>query len=212
MSKKRLSYVYHHTDTLRLPWILDSGELRPGTCSRYRFEGNAGLDMVWATTQQHWAHSATAHHDNERFKDGVVWTVRITLRPEDFLRWPDAVKDDPAWTEDVIKRFNATSKGDNPRDWHTHNGPLDRSKWMALHVRSYRGRWIELPFDLPAWTGEHRETKLPIKTVIIGNRGFGSMRQDFDDGKVGYSQFDVQFTDRAAARMKEMLADQKLAA
>jgi hypothetical protein len=38
--------VYHFTDTTRLPWIIDSGELQPG---KNRI-GGYPLDFLWATS------------------------------------------------------------------------------------------------------------------------------------------------------------------
>lgn len=172
--------LYHYTSTIQLPWIVDAGEIRPGTAGRCEFEGLPGLGLVWATANPNGAYSASAfgrtseYNGRTAYKDGKVWAVRFTLDRAGFQHWPEAVVDDPAWTEDVIKRFNATSQCDNPRDWWTCKGTVERCNWLAIHVRSYTSPWTEITLDLPVHTGTHPKAKVPMKTVAFAGHAFQS--------------------------------------
>jgi hypothetical protein len=187
-----MNHVYHFTDTMRLPWILDSGELCSGTASKVEFEGLPGLDFVWATTNEQRARSATAFWDNTRYKDGKVWAVRFTLGADDFEPWPEATKRFPEWTDDRLKRFNETSRGDNPADWRTHIGSLCRTKWLAIHARGYLEPWREVPLDLAVYTHPHPIRGLPVKTILFGGHGFSSMRTSENPVCYGFWMVDVE--------------------
>ena len=172
--------LYHFTGTIQLPWIADAGEIRFGTAGRCEFEGRPGLGLVWATDNPNGAYSASAfgctreYNGRGAYKDGKIWAVRFTLDRAGFQQWPKAVADDPTWTEDVIKRFNATSQGDNPRDWWTCKGAVERCNWLAIHVRSYASPWTEISLDLPVHTTTHPKNKCPVKSVSFSGRVFQS--------------------------------------
>jgi hypothetical protein len=187
-----MNYVYHFTDTMRLPWILDSRELRPGTASKFKFEGLPGLDFVWATTNEHRARSAAAFWDNTRYQDGEVCAIRLTLSADDFEPWPEATKRFPEWTDDHIKRFNETSQGDNPADWRTHIGSLGRPKWLAIHARGYLEPWREVPLDLAVCTSPHPTKGLPVKSILFGGHAFSSMRTSKNPVCYEYRMVDVE--------------------
>ncbi len=170
--------LYHFTSTIQFPWILDAGELRSGTAGRCEFEGLPGLGLTWATNNPNGAFSASAfgctseYNGRSAYRAGKVWAVRFTVDRADFQQWPEAVADDPVWTADVIKRFNATSDGDNPADWWTYKGAVDRSKWQSIHVRTYTSPWTEIPLCLPVHTTTHK--RLPVKTVMFSGYAFQS--------------------------------------
>ena len=79
--------VYHFTDTARLPWILQSGELRPGA---NRIGGFPHPDFLWATTSERGARSAAA--SMQGFRTGLTRMVRFILHADDFEAWRDMVR------------------------------------------------------------------------------------------------------------------------
>jgi hypothetical protein len=84
-------HVYHFTDTARLPWILRSGELRPGA---NRVGGYPDPDFLWATVDSRGARSASG--GGQGYREGLVRLVRFTLRAEDFEPWPGILRRYPA--------------------------------------------------------------------------------------------------------------------
>ena len=169
-----LSNVYHFTDTGRLPWILDTSELRP---CRMKKLGGFPDDFLWATTNENGAQTASVFYEGSGYKEGQVWLIRFTLSATDFEPWPEATKRNPAWTKAHIERLNGNLNGDNPADWWTSCGSLGRSKWLSIHARSYlHPVWREIPRGLVVHAGTHPAKGFPIKTIMWGGRAFSSMR------------------------------------
>jgi hypothetical protein len=176
-----MEYVYHYSDTVRFPWIMDSGELRP-TDSPYN--GYPNPDFLWATTNDKGCPSATLINRKELYKAGIMHVVRFTLSAEDFQGWPQLAIDHPDWTALHISILNKTGVdlGDDPRTWRCRIGTLRGDRWVAVHARSYRdNRWVELPRDLPIdKQGDVREINIPQ----FGR--FVSRKFKQPDGKTAY--------------------------
>lgn len=141
------SVVYHFTDTGRLPWILHRGSLNPG---RNRIGGFPDPDFLWATTSP--LGDRTASGAARGYREGLVRLVRFTLEAVDFTPWPAAVRDYPDWTPEHVARLEAFARGKSrPEDWRCRVEPLPRSRWVAIHTRSYSApAWVPLSIDAPA--------------------------------------------------------------
>jgi hypothetical protein len=69
--------VYHHTDTVHLPWILHAHALNPG---RGMTGGFPEPDFLWATTDARGDPSSTsAIHSRKAIRIGYALAVRLTL-------------------------------------------------------------------------------------------------------------------------------------
>jgi len=80
--------IYHFTDTARLPRILLSGELRPGTIAERHLD-----DLLWATTNPKGDRTASSFWDGPC---NAVLQIRFTLRDDDFTAAPGTAKGRPA--------------------------------------------------------------------------------------------------------------------
>lgn len=140
-------YVYHFTDAVRLPWILQSGKLiKAGSTTG----GYPKHNYLWATTDSRGSRSATLAVARDKYKDGSILLVRFTLYAEDFKPWREAMSEKPEWTPEFIARLARTGRdmGDNPDNWVCHEGDLPQSRWIAIHARSYRNpSLIDIPLD-----------------------------------------------------------------
>ncbi len=175
-----MEYVYHYSDTVRLPWILDAGKLRP---TDNPMNGYPNPDFLWASTRENGCPSAAFANRKELYKDGIINVVRFTLAAVDFKEWPDLAIDHPDWTAMHISVLNKSGieMGDDPRTWRCRIGPLDRSRWIAVHLRSYRNpRWIELP----AKTVTRKDGN--ITKVEIGSNSFASRQFKNAEGITSY--------------------------
>jgi len=157
-----MEHVYHYSDTVRLPWILDAGELRP---TNNPMSGYPTPDFLWATTSDKGSPTATLANRKELYKAGIMLVVRFTLDTEDFSGWPALAIDHPDWTALHISILNRTGAemGDDPRTWRCRIGALDKSRWVAIHLRSYSNpRWFELPAETVVRKNKDiREVEIP---------------------------------------------------
>jgi hypothetical protein len=176
--------VYHFTDSVRLPWILDAGEIRPGTCRH--LEGWPDMNYVWAITNPIGSLSAAAVIGTmgTLYRNCLVWKVRFTLSADDFEPFLETIKHVPGWCDDHTTDVYETACGDDPADWRTHYGPIPKAKWLAIHARSYLSDWREIPRDLdvhPAMI----EGK-PVRMIMFGGRGFSSIRLNENPMSYGF--------------------------
>ncbi len=166
-----MEYVYHFSDTARLPWILGSGELRPTDRTHNNFPNP---DFLWASIADQGCPTAALVNRKELYKSGVIYMVRFTLNAEDFSNWPDLAVTHPDWTAIHIAALNKSGAelGDDPRTWRCRIGPLAKDRWISVHLRSYQNpRWIELPAD----TATHQSGD--IRVVDIPGLGTFASRQ-----------------------------------
>jgi len=98
--------LYHFTDTMRLPRILHSAQLRPAT---YVDTMNGARDFLHATSNQYGEKTAaTSLQDQHNILYGrkVFARVRFTLDADDFEQWATVVGCYPEWTPKMIKTLH----------------------------------------------------------------------------------------------------------
>ena len=171
--------VYHFTDTARLPWILMSGELRPGS---NRIGGMPSRDFLWATIDLRGDRSASL--SLEMYREGRTRMVRFTLQADDFEPWRQLIDRHPAWTSDCIERLVRTARS-SPNTWHIRAEPLPSRSWISVETRSYAdNRW--LPFEGPLGGRVIVNCGDGFMGVRIAGTVFASRQQQFSDGSTGY--------------------------
>jgi hypothetical protein len=160
--------VYHFTDTVRLPWILASGELRP---SRSTVPPYLKHDFLWATSNRNGSQTATLMNAPKAYKSGTINIVRFTLPASLFEFYLTAISRYPEWSSDHVRTLEQTAreKGEDPDAWHVADAPIPSTSWVAIEMRSYANpAWI--PIDPPVLK---RGDELG---VIINDRPFFSTR------------------------------------
>ena len=176
--------LYHFTDTIRLPWIMRSGELRPGA---NRIGGFPDPDFVWATTNESGDRSASGGAGkigSQAYRAGASRLVRLKLRAEDFIQWGKIGQRYPAWTPDQIARLEAAAKGKSSSDaWWCRADPLPRSKWVQIDTRSYAApTWKPLDLSTEVIPGP----ALDSYGVIVNGRRFCSAQRAGPAGATAY--------------------------
>ncbi len=164
--------VYHYTDTGRLPFILASGELRPG---RNRIGSFPQPDFLWATASR--VGDRTSAANAAAFRKGVTRWVRFGLQAGDFLPFREAISDSSTWTEEHLTRLvaNAREMGTSEAEiatWLVRPDPLPRTRWLAIETRSWSDRtWRPMDAD-----------SVPLRGDLNGAPGYLGLRF----GKVTY--------------------------
>lgn len=166
-----MSAVYHHTDTARLPWILRSGELRPGA---NKIGGFPDPDFLWATTDGRGDLTASADR-GDTYRAGMLRHVRFTFDSDRFFPWADVPARHPEWTALQIFRLERLAGGkSDPSSWWCRVGPIALSECVSIETRSYRdNRWR--PFDPTATPFSFPYERDEWLAVRIGNTAFGSV-------------------------------------
>ncbi|ACA15362.1 hypothetical protein M446_0808 [Methylobacterium sp. 4-46] len=174
-----MSVVYHYTDTARLPWILRSGELRPGN---NRIGGFPDPDFLWATTSP--VGERTAAASMQALRAGLTRLVRFVLPAEGFDTWPEIVRAYPAWTREHVARLEHAAKGKSrPQDWRCRVQPLPAEVWLGIGTRSFTDtRW--LPFDSKCVAEQFGERALGL---WFGSKIYISEEVEHPSGATGYS-------------------------
>ncbi len=128
--------VFHFTDTARLPWILATGELRPG---RNAIRNFPSPDFLWATTDARGDRTATA--DRKAQRKGLTRAVRFTLEAADFEPWSEIVRRFPQWTPEQIDWLEdvARSRRVSPDRWRCRPDPLPSDRWCLVETKTYSG-------------------------------------------------------------------------
>jgi hypothetical protein len=130
--------IYHFTCTARLPWIIASGELRPGRNQIGKFPDP---DFLWATTCREGDRTASGMLG---YRKGISALVRRTLHAEDFELWPAIVARFPQWTPDQVRRLEAAArrKGETKVScWRARTDPLPLTRVIAAEAKTYIGNW-----------------------------------------------------------------------
>lgn len=180
-----MNAVYHYTDTGRLPWILQDGVLRPG---RNTLGGFPDPDFLWATTIP--IPDGTASSGGTAalaaLRRGDTRAVRFTLRADDFLPWPDIVKDFPAWTPAEVKRLERAARGrSSPSSWRCRAEPLPASHWISVETRGWAdSTWS--PVDPDAELIDLGDEALGL---WLGELAYFSGKTPQPSGQVGYAVF-----------------------
>jgi hypothetical protein len=139
----RVNRVYHFTCAARLPWIVASGELRPG---RNQLGKYPDPDFLWATTNPRGDRTASAF---AAYRSGDLALVRLTLPEEDFEPWPEITARYPQWTPEQISRLETAALNRGESDfacWRARIEPLPLSRVIKSEAKTYTGTWqpIEL--------------------------------------------------------------------
>jgi hypothetical protein len=177
--------LYHFTDTVRLPWILKSGELRPG---KNQLGGFPDPDFLWATTSPVGDRSATCSGGlcAELYRAGKTRLVRFTLREDDFTRWRDIVRVFPAWTAKHVARLERVAK-DSPAAWWCRAEPLPSSRWVGIETRSYAfAGWRPLT-DAEVISAPDGA----LGVIAEGRRFFSRQHEAAREGATAYTMLDV---------------------
>jgi hypothetical protein len=131
--------LYHFTDSMRLPRILRSVELRPATY----VDAMAGArDFVHATSNQHGEKTAAttmSDPDGKFYRGSFYAKVRFTLDADDFEQWMAVVGRYPEWTPKMIKALcdRGHKYGSSPFSWYARAEPLPLDKVVAVHTMEY---------------------------------------------------------------------------
>jgi hypothetical protein len=142
--------VYHFTDTARLPWIIESGELQPG---KNRI-GGYPPDFLWATLEQNGdrTSSASSKQALKLWRDGAIQLIRFTLNADDFEDWRELVNRHPAWKPHHIAQLEAAAVALGQKDtnsWRCRARPLPLTRALRVEAKSYaRGQWITVDATL----------------------------------------------------------------
>lgn len=146
-SNPNLDYVYHFTDTARLPWIIESGELQVdrGVIGKYPTK------FVWGTKLQNGDRTCSSlNGDQKALRQEWVRLVRFTFASTEFEPWI-RIKDHPDWTRELFNRMEATGKkkGGITKYWMVRPKPLSITQAIDIETKSYRGCWE--PLTKPWW-------------------------------------------------------------
>jgi hypothetical protein len=152
--------VYHISSTLNLPWIVESGELRPMEIS------DAGIGfscLIWATTDGTWSGERGTHGGFYKRFYPTTWTkrtfalVRLTLPGDGFLPLLETGQR-LGWRNWSVSnlvgmQFHDALIGVTGHDnWRCREQPLPLSAVLKAEARAYGGRWR--PFEIsPADVG-----------------------------------------------------------
>ena len=137
--------IYHYTDTSRLPWIIQSGELRPGSNA---IGGFPKPDFLWATSDPQGDRTASANR-GEHWRTGRLWHARFVFDSADFVRWTDSRDSLPGWTTDHVRLLEAT-KDAEPAAWWYRTEPISIDECLGLEFRSYTSKsWRNLGVTRP---------------------------------------------------------------
>jgi hypothetical protein len=132
-----MPHVYHFTDTARLPWIVETGELRPG---RNQI-GGFPVDFLWATTNAQGDRTASAM---QLYRKGVTALVRLTLRVADFELWPDILERFPQWTSEHARLLEAAARRRGETNfgrWRARAEALPLSSVISVGAKTYSRNW-----------------------------------------------------------------------
>jgi hypothetical protein len=186
MSTSDLRPAYHFTDTIRLPWIIESGELRPGTNRM----GDYPRDFLWATTSESGDRTSSAMGPSceELYRGGILQRVRLTLDAADFTPFPDITKSFPEWTSGHSAQLisSAASMGErHPSKWLCRSEPLSLGRVVHAEAKSYAvGRWVEIDLSPQSCIASH--THPYTGGIVIGEYVYMARREVLTDGNVAY--------------------------
>jgi hypothetical protein len=180
--------VYHFTDTARLPWIIQTGELRP---DRHRL-GGFPADFVWATLNAGGDRTSAAQSGEAKnlYREGTMQLIRITLPGESFVGWREAVAGSVDWTAEhvsMLERAAQTMGEKGIENWRVHLGPLPFSAALAVDAKSYvGGRWVSITAHQDFCVTFRDEPQR--RGFVIDNTCYFATRSTTPDGRTRYGQ------------------------
>ena len=176
--------LFHFSDTSRLPWIISSGELRPGG---NKAGGFPSPEFVWATTNPLGDASASVA-GGDPYITGKVRHVRFTFDSALFTPWSEIPDQFPQWTHDHVRRLESYSRGArDPSTWWCSPKPIPLNDCLEIMTRSYRDKhWrrFDPETEVAHMADEHGMKWLGIE---VAGRSFVSSKVMAPDGRTGYA-------------------------
>ena len=171
--------LYHFSDSARLPWILRSGQLRPGR----NIIGDFPQEFLWATTSHLGDPTATSAL-SVQYKSGDIYLVRFTVDADDFFPWAEVPDRFPAWTKDHVAALERVKKGADPSRWWCRADALSLDDVSMIDARSYAdGRWREVDRTVHE---VHQGNEKWLGTSFSGRQYYSAHRTN-PNGTDGYS-------------------------
>jgi hypothetical protein len=174
-----MNEIYHTTSTLQLPWIVESGELRPSPNSD---TGIGESVLLWGRTKkvEDMTSSAVAatKYRKAAWREDLFRLVRFALPAEGFLTWKEAVHQQ-GWTDVAVAEMVA--------DDHRRHGKFNHSRWccradplpltnvLKVEARRYVGRWQPIELD-PGRIVRFRKAP-DYRGYTIGGKTFSARRE-----------------------------------
>lgn len=173
-------YVYHFTDTARLPWILESGELKVdrGAIGKYPTK------FVWATTLGNGDRTCAALNRVSPFKEGLHRLVRFTFRAQDFEPW-DNIRNHPDWTAEVFGKLDQSGrrKGGVTSQWRVRAKPMPIKYAVLIETKTHKGAWELLQSP---WHVIRSEEDPSIRGIAINGLVYRAAQFENEVGAIGY--------------------------
>lgn len=198
--------VFHFTDSLRLPWILAAGELRPSVTT-FGGEYSAPLRYVWGTTNPEGDLTAgplrrihKEHGWEDEWQAGAFLLVRFTLPANAFLSFSEMIREFSDWTPEqavALIEYDRRVFGETGHDkWRCRHDPLRLRDVLKVETTSYaqvgaylfegaRSEWQPLDISRPERL-LIRSRKANRLGVRIGGRRFHSDRFEYADRRGSY--------------------------
>jgi hypothetical protein len=186
-------FAHHFSDTMRLPGIIKSGDLRPDL-NRI---GGFPTDLLWATTNDAGDRTSSAMSPQGRalWRDGLCQFVRFKLLACDFTPFSDLTRICPEWTEAQKAKLVKSAAEMGERDtskWLFRLEPLPLTRVVEVAAKSYGGEWVQI--DLSTGRCIASSSHPHTQGVVIGNTVYMST-QIMADGITGFdniSRFPLQ--------------------
>lgn len=177
--------VYHYTDTARLPWILQSGELRPGKGIGF-YDLFPKPDFLWAATSDKGDRTASALRQGDNYRNGKMRLVRFELSTDDFEPWVEARSRFPDWTPEKVEVLERAARGlSDPSTWLCRAEALPAVRWRSISTRSYTNKaWVDLPLNTEV--RPFHDAGGTWLTISIAGRAFTSRQRVNPNGQTGY--------------------------
>jgi hypothetical protein len=178
-----VNYIYHFTDTIRLPWILETDQLRP---NQNRI-GGYPPDFLWATTDENGDRTSAVAGKAIRklWREGHLMLIRLVLDAADFEEW-ESVARASHWTGDQIEGLKRSARSLGERDttkWRCRPCALPIAKVLRIEAKSFSSR---------VWTAINHPTVIASKDVpdfralVIGDYAYGAIRKETRNGGANY--------------------------
>jgi hypothetical protein len=136
--------VYHFTASLNLPWIIESGALKP---SRISDAGIGYSTLLWATAKR------DGYKTSGAARMGFGDLFRLTLPAEGFLTWSETARQQ-GWTDCQVATLEwddwARHGEDSHDQWHCRADPLPLAAVLKAEIRirpSVPGCWRRISLD-----------------------------------------------------------------
>lgn len=170
--------LYHHTTPFHLPWIIKSGELRPGTSNP---RGAMPPDFLWATTNPFGDRTAMSHAQRD------LTRVRFAVREDDFFPWKEAPSRHPEWTPFVAGlELRACKMGQTDfAGWYCRNEALPLTGIESLQIKTMSSKeWQTIDLPEVRWVPRGGQQWLSVE---LAGRVFLSVRKPNSHGSYAYT-------------------------